>query len=276
MVSIPKSQLREIRNAASYLAPISEIDRACKYPYTAPEGGFILASGRLFELDQVQLDQMDEDPHRGLLAGRTPVLSVGSNRAPVQLLRKFGLDAFLPVTPARLHDCDITHAAILGYYAAIPCTAFPSRGTIVDLNVAWLDDDQLLQMHRTEGINVVYDFVLMETVEHRLTLRSGPVYGYVARAGVLDCGDGEPAGLAAIPAYGRKFKTMTQAEVNAKLRQLAEVDDDRSMPQFIAEMQANKFARDEIIDRLRPYAIQPHNPPWQLQVVNIDYTDSYL
>ena len=54
------------------------------------------------------------------------VLSVGSNRAPVQLLRKFGPDSLLPVTLARLHDCDITHAAILGYYAAVPCTAFPS------------------------------------------------------------------------------------------------------------------------------------------------------
>ena len=93
---------------------------------------------------------------------------------------------------------------------------------------------------------------------------------------LLDCGDGEPASLAAIPAHGRKFKTMTQAEVNAKLRQLAEVDDDRSMLQFITEMQVNKFARDEIIDRLRPYAIQPHNPPWQLQEVNIICPDSYL
>ena len=217
MISISGIQLREISDAASFLAPISEVGRACKYPYDAPEGGFVLASGRLLNLEQAQLDQMDEDPHRGVLAGRTPVLSVGSNRAPVQLLRKFGPDSFLPVTPARLHDCDITHAAILGYYAAVPCTAFPSPGTIVDLNVVWLDDDQLLQMHRTEGINVAYDFVVMETVEHQFTVRPGPVFGYVARAGVLDCGDGEPAGLSAIPSHGRKFKTLTQAEANLSL-----------------------------------------------------------
>ena len=109
-----KRRISEISDAASYLAPISEIDRACKYPYNAPEGGFILAAGRLLHLEQAQLDQMDEDPHRGVLAGRTPVLSVGSNRAPIQLLRKFGPDSFLLVTPARLHDCDITNAAILG------------------------------------------------------------------------------------------------------------------------------------------------------------------
>lgn len=276
MFSILEIQLHEINDSASYLAPISEVGRACKYPYEAPEGGFILASGRLLHLDQAQLDQMDEDTHRGVLAGRTPVLSVGSNRAPVQLLRKFGPDAFLPVTPARLHDCDITHAAILGYYAAVPCTAFPSPGTIVDLNVVWLDDDQLLQMHRTEGINVAYDFVVMETVEHQFTVRPGPVFGYAARAGVLDCGDGEPAGLSAIPSHGRKFKTLTQAEANAKLRELAMVDDDRSMIQFIAEMQADKTARDAIIKRLRPHAIQAHNPPWQVRAVNIDRADAYL
>ena len=276
MFSISGIQLREMSDAASYLAPISEVDRACKYPYDAPEGGFVLASGRLLNLEQAQLDQMDEDPHRGVLAGRTPVLSVGSNRAPVQLLRKFGPDSLLPVTPARLHDCDITHAAILGYYAAVPCTAFPSPGTIVDLNVVWLDDYQLAQMHRTEGINVAYDFVVMETVEHQFTVRPGPVFGYAARAGVLDCGDGEPAGLSAIPSHGRKFKTLTQADANAKLRELAMVDDDRSMIQFITEMQADKSARDAIIERLRPHTIQAHKPPWQVQAVNIDGADAYL
>ena len=276
MFSISGIQLCEISDAARYLAPISEVGRAYKYPYDAPEGGFVLASGRLLNLEQAQLDQMDEDPNSGVLAGRTPVLSVGSNRAPVQLLRKFGPDSFLPVTPARLHDCDITHAAILGYYAAVPCTACPSPGTIVDLNVVWLDDYQLAQMHRTEGINVAYDFVMMETVEHQFTVRPGPVFGYAARAGVLDCGDGEPAGLSAIPSHGRKFKSLTQAEANAKLRELAMVDDDRSMIQFITEMQADKSARDAIIVRLRPHAIQAHKPPWQVQDVNIDGADAYL
>ena len=276
MISIFGIQLHEIKDAASYLAPISEVDRAYKYPYDAPEGGFVLANGQLLHLDQAQLDLLDEDPHNGVLAGRTPVLSVGSNRAPVQLLRKFGPDSFLPVTPARLHDCDITHAAILGYYAAVPCTAFPSSGTIVDLNVAWLDDGQLAQMHRTEGINVAYDFVLMETVEHQFTVRPGPVFGYAARAGVLDCGDGEPGGLSAIPAHGRKFRTLTQDEANAKIRQLAMIDDKRSMKQFIVEMQANKSQRETVIERLRPHAIQPHNPPWQVQAVDIDGADAYL
>ena len=153
--------LVKIADSASYLTPISEIDRARKYPYHAPSGGFVLSNGDLFHLDESHLSHDSKD---GILAGRTAVLSVGSKRAPVQLLRKFGMNATVPVTPARLHDCDIVHAAILGYYAAVPCTAFPSSGTIVQLNVAWLDDDQLIQMHRTEGIGVAYDFVEMQTV----------------------------------------------------------------------------------------------------------------
>jgi len=265
--------LTEIADAAAYLAPISEIDRARKYPYLAPEGGFVLANGRLFHLDEAQLSNDHAD---GILAGRTPVLSVGSNRAPVQLLRKFGMAATVPVTPARLHDCDIVHAAILGYYAAVPCTAFPSPGTVVTLNVAWLDAEQLVQMHRTEGIGVAYDFVQMQGVTHQFNLPVLPVFGYAARAGVLDCGGGEPAGLAAIPAEGRRFQTLDQHQAATRLRQLAKIDDNRTMAQFIADMQVDKPARDAVIERLRPYAIQPQNPPWHLQTVTIDGIDAYL
>ena len=276
MILNPDRVLFEISDAASYLAPISEADRACKYPYQAPDGGFVLSNGRVLRLDQALLNQLDDDQNRGILAGRTPVLSVGSNRAPLQLLRKFGLDALVPVTPARLHDCDITHAAILGYYAAVPCTAFPSSGTVVDLSVAWLDNNQLVQMHQTEGIGVAYDFVSMETVEHQFDVRPGLVFGYAACAGALDCGDDKPAGLDAILAQGRKFKTLNQAEANARLRYLAKVDDDRSMLQFIAEMQSDKQARIKIIKSLLPYAIQPQSPPWKMQAVKIDGLDAYL
>ena len=175
----------EIDGAADYLAPISELDRARKYPYHAPQGGFILNAGRLLPLTEGDLAASAS----AILGGRVAVLSVGSNRAPVQLLRKFGTAATVPVTPARLHDCDIVHAALIGYYAAVPCTAFPSVGTVVDLNVAWLDPEQLVQMHRTEGIGVAYDFVEMDNVEHLFTLSAafsgalsdGPVFGYAAR-----------------------------------------------------------------------------------------------
>ena len=72
MFSISGIELREISDAARYLAPISEVGRAYKYPYDAPEGGFVLASGRLFNLEQAQLDQMDEDPRSAGLGWTNP------------------------------------------------------------------------------------------------------------------------------------------------------------------------------------------------------------
>jgi len=272
----------EIDGAADYLAPISELDRARKYPYHAPQGGFILNAGRLLPLTEGDLAASAS----AILGGRVAVLSVGSNRAPVQLLRKFGTAATVPVTPARLHDCDIVHAALIGYYAAVPCTAFPSVGTVVDLNVAWLDPEQLVQMHRTEGIGVAYDFVEMDNVEHLFTLSAafsgalsdGPVFGYAARAGVLDCGNGQPAGLAAIPAQGRKFKTLSQDAAVTYLCQLVGIDatTPNSMADFICEMQADKAARDWIIDLLRAHALFDVAPPWRVVPVNIDGIDKYI
>ena len=100
-----------------FLPAQTEIDRAVNYPYDAPDTAFVFENGRLRSLDDA-----------AILFDRTAVLSVGSNRAPVQLRRKFGDDAIIPVTPAILHDCDIVHAAQLGYYGAVPCTAFPAAG----------------------------------------------------------------------------------------------------------------------------------------------------
>jgi len=92
----------------------------------------------------------------------------------------------------------------------------------------------------------------------------------------LDCSGGEPAGLATIPAEGRRFQTLDQHQAATRLRQLAGVDDGRSMEQFIGDMQADKSARDAVIERLRRYAIQPQNPPWHLQTVTINGIDAYL
>jgi hypothetical protein len=259
-------------NAAAYLTPLSALDRARHYPYRAPTGGYVLSHGRLLPLDQAGLDNAGDS----LLDGRVPVLSVGSNRAPVQLLRKFGDAAVVPVTPARLHDCDVVHTAYIGYYAAVPCTAFPAAGTVVALNVAWLDPAQLVQMHRTEGIGVAYDFVEMQGVEHLLTVPEMPVFGYAARFGALDCGDGKPAGLAAIPAAGRQFKTLDQHEAANLVRQLGGADDARPMPDFIADMQRDKPARDRIVARLARHALFAQDPPWQVIPVSIDDIDAYL
>jgi len=258
-----------------YLPIQSELDRAFDYPYEAPSGAFVFINGGLAPLEDASI-----------LSGRTAVLSVGSNRAPVQLRRKFGDAAVIPVTPAILHDCDIVHAAMLGYYGAVPATAFASKGCDVSLNVAWLDDQQLVHMHRTEALGVAYDYVELNagSVSHLPVPQAGGdivpaaqiIYGYNARSGVLDLGAGKPAGLATIPATNRSNKALSQHEAATLVRQLTGHDDDRPMDVFIADMQGDRAARDAIIATLANHALFDDNPPWRIVPVSLDDVEAFL
>lgn len=264
---------------AVYLAAQSDSQRAADYPYAAPDGAFVLKAGRLVTLD---------DP--AILAGRTAVLSVGSNRAPVQLCRKFGNDAIVPVTPAILHDCDVVHAATVSYYGAVSCTAFPSRGTDVMLNIAWLDDAQLAIMHRTEAVGVAYDYVRMltGTVTHLpvpaaggdIVVAAQPVFGYCARSGVLDLGAGQPAGLSRIPARNRQFPTLAQDTAAALVQAyVAGVDPALDLgtdrDRFIDRVTGDRDCRQTVNRLLAGRAINADGP-WKVQIVEADDIGAFL
>ena len=262
-----------------YLAAQSEAQRATDYPYAAPDGAFVLTAGLLTVLD---------DP--AVLAGRTAVLSVGSNRAPVQLRRKFGDDAIVPVTPAILHDCDIVHAATVSYYGAVSCTAFPSRGTDVMLNVAWLDDAQLAIMHRTEAVGVAYDYVRMlaGTVTHLPVPTAGgdivaavqPVFGYSARSGVLDLGAGQPGGLSRIPARNRQFPTLAQDSAASLVQAfIAGVDPTLDLggdrTRFIDRVTGDRDCR-KAVNRLLGARALHADGPWKVQPVDTQDIAAFL
>ena len=264
---------------AVYLAVQSEAQRAAEYPYAAPEGAFVLNKGRLAPLD---------DP--AVLAGRTAVLSVGSNRAPVQLRRKFGDDAIVPVTPAILHDCDIVHAATVSYYGAVSCTAFPSKGTDVMLNVAWLDEAQLAIMHRTEAVGVAYDYVRMltGTITHLPVPIAGgdvvpaaqPVFGYSARGGALDLGAGKPGGLSRIPARNRQFSTLAQDSAAALVQAfIAGIDPALGLgtdrDQFVDLVTGDKDCRLAVNRHLQGRALHGDGP-WQVQSAEADGIAAFL
>ena len=271
-----KSGLESISSGA-YLSELSEHDRARLYPYMAPEGGYLLSHGQLFSLGQRRsLEDRDQVQNEHLLVGRTPVLAVGSNRAPYQLLRKFGPEAIVPVTPACLHDCDVVHTALVSYYGAIPCTAFPSSGTITELKVVWLDEEQLLQMHKTEGIGVAYDYVEMQGVEHQFEVPAGPVFGYAARTGVLNWGDSQPAGLASISAQARQFKKISQKQVAQRVCKITKSSKAGSVEQFVIAMQSNKTLREAVISQLQTHSIQPDQPPWRVIPVSMCGVDDYM
>ena len=129
----------------------SSFDRATKYPYFAPDYSFSFYKGKFV---------------KGIsnnLTNRIPVLSVGSNRSPYQLKRKFSLNQDICGTPAILSDSDIVYAASLSAYGSMPATQWPSKGTTVELNVLWLTEEQLNIMHLTEAVGVAYDFVKLKS-----------------------------------------------------------------------------------------------------------------
>ena len=241
---------------------IAPLAQALLYPYPAPAGDFYMRDGLPLEAPH------GIDPEA--LYGRVPVLSVGSNRAPLQLRRKFGAGASLPVTSCQLIDADVVFAASLSFYCAIPATACPSPGTVARLNITWLDQDQLDHMHDTEAVGIAYDYVQIDAgvVAHGQrpadAVFDQPVFGYQARAGVL-ARDGSPVAQRGIAATGRRFAEADQAEMLNWARQLADVNATQTpLEGWITSLRSSRPSRDHVIAALAGHAQAPQQQPWQV------------
>ena len=251
---------------------ITPLSQAKSYPYPAPSGDFWMRDG---------LPELRPD---GIVAAecqsRHPVISVGSNRAPLQLRRKFGAQATLPVTSCVLHDCDIVYAATMSYYCAVPATAFPSPGTKVTLNIAWLDDDQLQHMHATEALGVAYDFVQLDEglVDHGTRddadFFSQPVYGYQSRAPMMAIDD-TPIAHALIPAEGRRFQAFDQPAMLAHLKSIAGADH-LVLDDWLDGLRRNKAERLEVMAQLKDHGLAVEQAPWRILDATATGIDRYL
>ena len=239
---------------------ISPLSQAKLYPYPAPAGDFFMREG----LPHLVKGVISADE----LKGRVPVLSVGSNRAPLQLRRKFGLEAVIPVTACVLKDCDIVFAAALSYYGAVPATACPSHGTEVELNIAWLDPSQLRHMHDTEALGIAYDFICLDPgkVDHGprpdgdAAIFKSPVYGYQSRAGLIH-GHNGPVAHADIPAQGRRFEELNEeAMLQGVMTRISGGDD---LNAWILRMRGEHSARDELCRLLKERSMPIPEGPWQ-------------
>ena len=116
------------------------LSRARGYPYSIPERSFVYRDRGIGDFDPA------------LLAGRTPVLAIGSNQSPQRLVQKFGHDAshVIPVQRARLADFDVVYSAHIASYGAVPAMLQTCAGAAVHVAVTWLDDTQLEIMHASE------------------------------------------------------------------------------------------------------------------------------
>jgi hypothetical protein len=222
------------------------------YPFESPPGSYLFAQGRAAPLGEVG---------PAAFVGRTPVIAHGSNRAPAQLLRKFGETAEIPVTRGWLADFDVVYSAHVTRYGSIAADLRHAPGVRASVFVTWLTEAQLTRMHETELGGENYRYGVLERID--LELEAGPSGGlreahvYLSVRGCI-AGDGAPLSLAAVEAQGRDHgrgpSALAQAEVQEVLRGrhrahedldpfiLANVRDAARRRALIAEMVAQSLA----------------------------------
>ena len=232
---------------------LSLFDRAINYPYFAPDYSFSFYNGKFV---------------KGIcndLANRIPILSVGSNRSPYQLKRKFSLTQNICVTPAILIDSDIVYAASLSAYGSMPATQWPSKGTKVDLNVLWLNEEQLEIMHLSEALGVAYNFVKLKfnTVKIKDFKYLKQIYGYIAIAGVFPFYDNRPKRLSEINAKNVTLKSCNEKKALLSLLHNLGIEENK-LSEWIDKVINNKTYRISIHEKLKSKAIKPKNHNWEI------------
>ncbi|MDA9975564.1 hypothetical protein N9F34_01870 [Alphaproteobacteria bacterium] len=224
--------------------------RALGYPYPSPGRDFVLSDGVARDFDA------------GIrLADRTPVLAVGSNQAPEQLRRKFGDNAIVPVTVARLADHDVVYSAHMASYGSIPATLAPSPGTLVTVSLTWLTNDQLRRMHETEAVGVNYDYGVAETLTIELGGRPRvPIGCYLGRRGVFAL-DGAAIALAEINATGRPREERRQADMLKLVH--SRFSDGQDFDTWLGAMIEDHEARQALTETLASQSISVHLAAFQ-------------
>ena len=248
---------------SNFFPDYSYFERAINYPYRTPDYAYSFFKGKF--IHGIHLD----------LEKRIPILSVGSNRAPMQLQRKFSFNQNICVTPAILYDSDIVYAASISSYGSMPATQWPSIGTTVYLNVLWLTKEQRDLMHLTEAVGVAYDFVKMKpgTVKIKDFKYNGDIYGYISIPGVFPFELKKPKRFKEISGLNIKLKAIDEESALTFLMNLLEPkQDDLSI--WIRNVIDNKDYRLTLHDKLKLKALRPKNPNWE--IINVRMNGSLI
>ena len=230
----------------------SYFERAINYPYPTPDYAYSFFKGKFIQGIHLDLEK------------RIPILSVGSNRAPMQLERKFSINQDLCVTPAILYNSDIVYAASISAYGSIPATQWPSINTEVELNVLWLTQEQLNVMHLTEAVGIAYNFVKMNsgTVKIKDFQFNGDVYGYVALAGSFPFKANKPYRLSEINGINVNLKSINEEAALVFLMNFLEPKQS-NLSKWIKKVIDDKDYRLNLHTLLKSQAIKPNNPNWE-------------
>lgn len=230
---------------------------ALAYPFAAPPTSYVLRRGIA--------EPLDESPPAALFAGRTPVIAHGSNRAPEQLLRKFGDQAEIPVSRAWLADYDVVYSAHVTRYGSIAANLQHAPGTRTAVAVTWLTESQLVRMHETELGGENYYYGQLDGID--LALAEGPARGlraayvYLSAHGCL-ADSGAPVGLAAVAAQGRRHPALDQAGVLNLVRGRHHADEE--LDPFILANIRDGVRRGRLTQALRADAIAVQVPHFRV------------
>lgn len=169
------------------------------YPFDLPYGSYLFCDGRVQPLTAIE-------------PGRVPLLAIGSNGAPSQLVRKFGIcSEGIPVTRAVLHDHAVVYSAHFASYGSLPATVVRHPGSMCWVFATWLTETQLTLMHASERIGMNYDLMTLAGVriDDEIVGRRDSIAGYVSRAGAM-LHERAPIRVAEIPTTGCALPALTQ------------------------------------------------------------------
>ena len=237
----------------------SYFERAINYPYPTPDYAYSFFKGKFIQGIHLDLEK------------RIPILSVGSNRAPMQLERKFSINQDLCVTPAVLYNSDIVYSASIAAYGSIPATQWPSVNTEVELNVLWLTQEQLNVMHLTEAVGIAYNFVKMKpgTIKIKDFEFNGDIYGYVSVAGSFPFEIKKPYRLSEINAKNVNLKSINEETALVILMKFLEPKQS-NLSEWIKKVIEDKGYRIQLHEKLKSIAIGPDEPNWDIIDININ------
>lgn len=121
------------------------LDDPLSYPGLIPPLSFVLTSAR-------SLEPFSAYDVAGL-AGRHPVVAVGSNAAPAQLARKFfgaGVSGFVPVVRAVVSGLRVVPSAHLNRHGYVPSAPHFNSAASASVFVTYLTSEQLVRLDATE------------------------------------------------------------------------------------------------------------------------------
>ena len=177
-------------------------------------------------------------------ARTTALLSYGANASPEALVRKLGREAVVAIELTSAADLDVVYSAHVSPSGGLGAALQASPGTVVEVAVVHLGDDDLAAVDATEPN---YD---------RRTLPALGIEAYVSKHGCLTL-DGANVALAAVPARARRLPELATIDaVDAVRRRLAP---DRDLESFVAENVADRELAAERTAVLRAEAL-PFEP----------------